>query len=87
LRKQATVLWRAIQRARVAVRTRSRAVSAQRLKANLKTFIESEPAARLDYLEFFNPDTLLPTLKVAAGIQMALAVYIGRTRLIDNARL
>lgn len=87
LRSQAVVLWRAIQRARVALRTRSGAVSAQRLKTDLKKFIEREPAARLDYVEFFNPETLLPTLKVSAGTHMALAVFIGRTRLIDNARL
>jgi pantoate--beta-alanine ligase len=87
LRRQAVVLWRTIQRVRVALRTRSRAISAQRLKAELKAFIEQQPAARLDYIEFFNPETLLPTLKVTAGTHMALAVFIGRTRLIDNARL
>ena len=87
LRAQAVVLWRAIQRARVALRTRSGAVSAPRLKTDLKLFIEREPAAKLDYVEFFNPETLLPTLKVAPGTHMALAVFIGRTRLIDNARL
>lgn len=87
LRAQAVVLWRAIQRARVALRTRSGALSAQRLKNDLKLFIEREPAAKLDYVEFFNPETLLPTLKVAPGTHMALAVFIGRTRLIDNARL
>jgi pantoate--beta-alanine ligase len=87
LRTQAVVLWRAIQRVRVALRTRSRAVSAQRLKTDLKGFIEREPAARLDYVEFFNPETLEPMLKVKAGTHMALAVFIGRTRLIDNGRL
>lgn len=87
LRAQAVVLWRAIERVRVALRTRTGALSASRLKTELKAFIEREPAARLDYVEFFNPETLLPTLKVAAGTHMALAVFIGRTRLIDNARL
>jgi pantoate--beta-alanine ligase len=87
LRSQAVVLWRAIQRVRVTLRTRSGALSAQRLKTDLKNFIEREPAARLDYIEFFNPETLLPTLKVAPGTHMALAVFVGRTRLIDNARL
>ena len=87
LRSQAVVLWRAIERVRVALRTRTGALSASRLKTELKAFIEREPAARLDYVEFFNPETLLPTLKVAAGTHMALAVFIGRTRLIDNARL
>ena len=87
LRSQAVVLWRAIQRVRVTLRTRSGGLSAQRLKTDLKNFIEREPAARLDYIEFFNPETLLPTLKVAPGTHLAMAVFIGRTRLIDNARL
>jgi pantoate--beta-alanine ligase len=86
LRRQATVLWRAIQTARTAVK-RSRAVPAVKLKANLKTLIESEPAVRLDYVEFFEPDTLSPVLKVTRGTHMALAVFVGKTRLIDNASL
>jgi pantoate--beta-alanine ligase len=45
------------------------------------------PAARLDYVEFFDPDTLVPVPSVTRGTQMALAVFIGKTRLIDNARL
>ena len=44
-------------------------------------------AARLDYVEFFEPDTLVPVPGVTRGTQMALAVFIGKTRLIDNARL
>jgi pantoate--beta-alanine ligase len=87
LRTQAVVLWRAIERVRVTLRTGSGTISAARLKTELKAFIESEPSARVDYIEFFNPETLLPTLKVRAGAQMALAVFVGRTRLIDNARL
>lgn len=87
LRAQAVVLWRAIQRVRVALRTRSRGVSAQQLKTDLKGFIDREPAARLDYVEFFDPETLRPMLKVTAGTHMALAVFIGQTRLIDNGRL
>ena len=87
LRSQAVVLWRAIQKVKEVVRTRSGTISAQRLKADLKTFIESEPAARLDYVEFFHPETLLPARKVTPGTHMALAVFIGSTRLIDNARL
>mgnify|MGYP003908024495 CR=1 FL=1 len=50
-------------------------------------FIERHPAARVDYLEFFAPDTLAPVKRVQRGTQMALAVFVGRTRLIDNARL
>src|SRR5579859_4510327 len=87
LRNQAVILWHAIQKARVTVQTRARGVSATRLKTELKRFIETQPAARLDYLDFFNPETLLPVLKVTPGTHMALAVFVGKTRLIDNARL
>jgi pantoate--beta-alanine ligase len=41
----------------------------------------------MDYVEFFEPDTLSPVSKVKRGTHMALAVYVGKTRLIDNARL
>ena len=86
LRRQATVLWRAIQTARTAVK-RSKAVPAVKLKANLKKLIESEPAARLDYVEFFDPETLQPVATVKRGAHMALAVFFATTRLIDNAKL
>jgi pantoate--beta-alanine ligase len=86
LRRQATVLWRAIQIAQAAVK-KSGAVSAAKLKADLKELIEIEPAARLDYVEFFKPDTLSPVSKVTRDTQMALAVFVGKTRLIDNAKL
>jgi pantoate--beta-alanine ligase len=87
LRAQAAVLWRSILKAQAAVRNSSRPFSAARLKAEVKEFIERQPAARLDYVEFFEPATLAPVSKVARGTHMALAVFIGRTRLIDNAAL
>ena len=86
LRHQATVLWSSIQTAQAIVK-KMISVSAAKLKADLKKFIESEPDARLDYIEFFEPDTLSPVSKVSSGAQMALAVSIGKTRLIDNAQL
>ena len=63
----------------------SAAPSAARLKTELKRFIEGTPEARLDYVEFFEPDTLVPVRNVTRGTQMALAVFLGNTRLIDNA--
>jgi pantoate--beta-alanine ligase len=87
LRAQALVLRRSVERARAEVRKSSQPVPAARLKAELKRFIEGAPATRLDYVEFFEPDTLTPVPSVTHGAQMALAVFIGKTRLIDNARL
>jgi pantoate--beta-alanine ligase len=84
-RRQATVLWRAIGQAKAAVGARP--VAAARLKEQLRALVESQPEARLDYIEFFDPKTLEPTAQARRGTRMALAVYIGRTRLIDNAAL
>jgi len=86
LRRQATILWRVIQTAQAAVK-KTETVSAAKLKMNLKKLIESEPDAKLDYVEFFEPETLSPVSKIAKGSQIALAVFIGKTRLIDNAIL
>jgi pantoate--beta-alanine ligase len=86
LRSQATVLACAIQIARACVK-KSKTVPAVKLKADLKRLIETELDARLDYVEFFDPDTLSPVAKVTRGTQMALAVFVGKTRLIDNAQL
>jgi pantoate--beta-alanine ligase len=86
LRRQATILWRAIQTAQAVVK-KPKIVSAAKIKADLKKLIESEPDAKLDYVEFFEPETLSPVSKVTRGRQMALAVFIGKTRLIDNSEL
>ena len=86
LRRQATVLWRAIQKAQAVVKI-SKSIPAAKLETDLKKLIESEPDARLDYVEFLKPDTLSPVAKVTRGTQMALAVFFGKTRLIDNAAL
>ena len=84
-RKQAVVLSRAWQQARAEVRKASRPISAARLKARLTRFIQRQPSARVDYLEFFDPATLRPVAQVTLGAHLALAVFVGKTRLIDNA--
>ena len=87
LRVQAVALWRAIQQARAEVKKRRRPAPAARLQEELKNFIELQPAARVDYIEFFDPVTLEPADRVGPGTHMALAVFVGKTRLIDNASL
>jgi pantoate--beta-alanine ligase len=49
--------------------------------------IARAPAARLDYIAFLAPETLEALRVVRPGALMALAVFLGSTRLIDNARL
>ena len=84
-RSQATILFHALQAAKAAVKKKP--FSAARLKADLQEFITAAPLAKLDYVEFFNPETLESVTHVKPGTQMALAVFFGKTRLIDNAGL
>ena len=84
-RAQAVILFHALQAAKAAVAKKS--VSAAQLKKDLAQFITAAPLARLDYVELFDPETLQPVTQVKRGTQMALAVFFGKTRLIDNARI
>lgn len=84
-RPQARSLSLAIRTARAAVKASSK--KSVTLKQSLRADIEKNPAARVDYIEFFDPETLHPVDTATRGTQMALAVFIGKTRLIDNARL
>jgi pantoate--beta-alanine ligase len=86
LRRQATVLRRAIEMARATVK-KSKRIPPARLKADVGAMIESERDARLDYVEFFDPESLVAVAEITSGVQMALAVFVGKTRLIDNERL
>ena len=85
LRRQAAVLIRTLEMARQ--RVRAKPADSELLKRELRRFIEQQPDARVDYVEFFDPETLVPVARVARGAHMALAVFIGKTRLIDNGRL
>ena len=84
-RKQAVILFHALQAARLAVKHKP--VSAAQLKKDARALLTVAPLARLDYVEFFDPETLQPVRRVRRGTHMALAVFLGKTRLIDNARL
>lgn len=46
--------------------------------------IESEPLARIDYVKAVDADSIEPIQTVSGRVLFAVAVYIGKTRLIDN---
>jgi pantoate--beta-alanine ligase len=50
-----------------------------RLRAKISEMLEAEPLARVDYAELVDPDTF-----TTPGTLAVLAVWIGKTRLIDN---
>lgn len=57
---------------------------AQAVKNAIISEIEKEPLAKIDYVEIVDLDNLEPTNRTDVGILCAMAVYIGKTRLIDN---
>jgi len=81
-RRAAAVLHRALQCAAQAVRAGER--SGARLEAVLATEVGSEPLARLQYAAAVDPETLRPAETVTGSVLLAVAAYLGSTRLIDN---
>lgn len=81
-RKQAVVLYKALQRASELVAAGER--SAGRLREEMRAVIETAPAARIDYLAIVDAGTLEELEQLRGQVLIALAVFIGTTRLIDN---
>jgi pantoate--beta-alanine ligase len=52
-----------------------------------RSVLATEPEVRVDYLEIVNAETLLPLTEAVPGALVAVAAYIGNTRLIDNTIL
>jgi pantoate--beta-alanine ligase len=87
LRTQALVLSGAIRRAQAAVRASRVPLAVGRLKGDLRKWMERQPEVRVEYIEFFDPESLEAVGRVKRGVHLALAVFVGGTRLIDNARI
>lgn len=84
-RAAAVVLWRAIEAARRAFADGER--GAAELLAVARRPLDAEPLARTEYVELVDPETLAPLERVEGESRLALAVWIGDVRLIDNAPL
>ena len=84
-RVRARVLQRALQE------TREQFLAGERSAAKLisigKEVLAGEPEVRLDYFEIVDPDTLEPIERVSQKALVAVAAFVGRTRLIDNLML
>jgi pantoate--beta-alanine ligase len=84
-RRAAPVLHRALEAARAAFRAGER--GAEALRALMDRTLEAEPLARVDYVSVADPDTLRELDFVEERGLASLAVFFGRTRLIDNVLL
>ena len=84
-RRQALVLSRSLQRVKAAAEAGE--ADARKLIEIGSKVIHSEPGAKLDYFAIVHPDTLEPVAKVVSGTLVAVAAWVGTTRLIDNLLL
>ena len=58
--------------------------SVKKVEAAMTRLIWAEPLARLDYLAVADPITLDEVRSVRGRVVLLLAVWIGKSRLIDN---
>jgi pantoate--beta-alanine ligase len=81
-REQATVLYRALRAA-----ANSGEKSVREIVKLVSEIIGASPLARIDYVEVVDIETFRPIEIVGPNSLLALAVFFGKTRLIDNIRL
>ncbi len=82
-RQVATCLYQALKLAQKRVAEGQKEVAS--LRKELEEFISGHPFTKIDYIEFRHPETLAPVEEIKAPTLLALAVFVGKARLIDNA--
>ena len=81
-RTAATVLHKGLTAGEELLRSGEK--NAAKVVAEIRKVIENEPLAKIDYVELVDWNTLKPVETVSGEVLCAVAVYIGKTRLIDN---
>jgi pantoate--beta-alanine ligase len=84
-RKSALVLYRSLMRARELF-DRGEHDAVKLIAAGNEAFLD-EPSVKLDYFEVVDPDTLEAMLQINKSTLVAVAAFVGATRLIDNVIL
>jgi pantoate--beta-alanine ligase len=81
-RRIAPTLHRALQAARILISTG--ATCAAEIKTEALRVFDAHPEVRVEYLEIVNAGDMLPVERIIGPVRVAGAVWIGKTRLIDN---
>jgi pantoate--beta-alanine ligase len=84
-RRRATVLHRALGRARLAIEGGER--SGDEIRRLLAETIAAEPGVELDYVDVVDAASFVPIEYLAGEIVLPVAARVGTTRLLDNFRL
>ncbi|MDO5391279.1 MAG: pantoate--beta-alanine ligase [Eubacteriales bacterium] len=80
-RKAALCLSKAVKKGQELIQA---GCSAEDVLAPMRAIIEAEPLSKIDYVSMVDALTMQPVEKVEKDVLVAMAVYIGKTRLIDN---
>lgn len=81
-RQAATILSKSLNLGREAIEKGER--DARKVIDIITTSLQSEPLARIDYVEVVDFENIQRVERIAGETLVAIAVYIGKTRLIDN---
>lgn len=81
-RKAALVLSRSVQAGKAMIEAGEQ--DGDKILDEMKKIIMEEPLAKIDYVEMVEWDTIRIHHRVDCPVLVAMAVYIGKTRLIDN---
>lgn len=82
-RAQSVAISQALSQARISMQ--QGAISVAPLLDQVRGRIAAESLARIDYIAGVHPDTLEPLMEIGdSGLLIAVAVFFGKTRLIDN---
>lgn len=80
-RKAALILSKTVALGKELAKTEK---DANKVVEAMKKNIETEPLAKIDYVEAVDALSMAPVEKLEGTCMLAMAVYIGKTRLIDN---
>lgn len=84
-RKAALILSKSLKEGKALIENGEK--DAKKVIDSIKSLINTEPLAKIDYIEIVSWPTLEPVETIDNKILCAMAVYIGKTRLIDNVIL
>lgn len=81
-RQAALILSRSLNKGKLAIKNGERDVA--KVTAVIRENLQTEPLARIDYVEIVDFENIQRIETIRGEVLVAIAVYIGKTRLIDN---
>lgn len=81
-RKDALLIYKALIEAKKMIKERERSIN--KITSRIKRIVSRGKSTKIDYIVLKDADTLEDLKRIKGKVLLALAVYVGKTRLIDN---